>query len=498
MQKVLSCILFVFIGISNSSAQLTVTPGATGATLVSTILGTGVTSSNITVNGAPAASRGTFTCTGACNIGLTNGIILTSGNAAIAGQPNTGTGQGYDNGGTGDADLNTLTTGPTLDACVLEFDFSTASDTVTFNYTFASEEYSDYVGLQFNDVFGFFVSGPGITGQQNMALIPGTLTPVAINNANNGYAAPGIPPTGPCTNCTYYLDNTANTYTTAYDGMTTVLSVRIPTIPCETYHIKLAIADVVDRIYDSGVFIEANSFSSVGSVCLLVNGQTYCGDTAHICQGDSAVITAPAGPGLTWSTGDTTQTITVYQAGNYSCLYTNGPCFSYAVVTVVVDSLVPVPYITQSVDTLFCSLTSANYSYSWSLNGNVITGANTPQLIISQNGCYVVTVSDTGGCGIATDTLCVINLGITANDSGNQNMLAPNPFAEYTMLTFDNIAGENYTLIIIDVAARELRQITNIQSGAVRIEKENLKPGIYFYELKNSKGLCYKGKLMIR
>src|SRR6187549_933954 len=149
MQKVLSCILFVFIGISNSSAQLTVNPGATGLTLVNTILGTGVTASNITVNGAPAASRGIFTCPAGCNIGLSNGILLTSGSAAIAAQPNTGTGQGYDNGGPGDADLNTLTTGATLDANVLEFDFSTASDTVTFNYVFASEEYSDYVSAQY-------------------------------------------------------------------------------------------------------------------------------------------------------------------------------------------------------------------------------------------------------------------------------------------------------------------------------------------------------------
>ena len=50
------------------------------------------------------------------------------------------------------------------DLCVLGFDFIPESDTIVFNYSFGSEEYTSWVNTQYNDVFGFFISGPGITG----------------------------------------------------------------------------------------------------------------------------------------------------------------------------------------------------------------------------------------------------------------------------------------------------------------------------------------------
>ncbi|MCD6367152.1 MAG: choice-of-anchor L domain-containing protein, partial [Bacteroidales bacterium] len=94
------------------------------------------------------------------------------------------------------------------------------------------------------------------------ALVPGTTTPVSINNINNGN---NYPTTGPCTNCAYYVDN-YNGMTFEYDGYTTVLTAMALVVPCETYHIKLAVADAVDHILDSGVLLEAGSFSSGGNI----------------------------------------------------------------------------------------------------------------------------------------------------------------------------------------------------------------------------------------
>lgn len=502
MKKIVLLALLSCSQITLLKAQLTVNPGINAFQLANAVAGTGVIVTNATVNSVPANSRGTFTCNGTCNIGLPSGIILTSGSATLAGQPNTGTGQGYDNNAAGDASLNVLTTGGTLDACVLEFDFVVASDSLVFNYVFASEEYSDYVNLQFNDVFGFFVSGPGITGQQNVAVVPGTAMPIAINNVNNGYAAAGVPPSGPCTNCSYYRDNTLNNYTIAYDGMTTVMQVKIPVMPCTTYHIKMAVADVFDRVFDSAVLIEGNSFNSSGAPCISVNGQEHCSDTLHICQGDSITLTAPSGAYYNWNGGpDTTQSITISQAGAYACIITNPAnpgCFSWTpYLTIVIDSIIPSPVITQVTDTLFSSITSPNYSYSWSLNGTTITGANSPQLIISQNGCYVLTI-DSNACPASSDSLCVINLGLHANDIHKNVLLVPNPFTDEAVLMFDNTAGEKFELIISDATGRLLRQISGITSSSVKMERANLGCGIYFYELKNKNGIYAKGKFIIK
>jgi gliding motility-associated-like protein len=127
------------------------------------------------------------------------------------------------------------------------------------------------VNQGFNDVFGFFLSGPGIFGPYpgnaiNIALVPGSNTPVSIDSVNDGYS--GICTTalpGPCVNCTYYVNNCSGV-TVEYDGFTTVLTATAIIQKCLTYHIRLAIADAGDGIYDSGVFLEEGSFNSGAAV----------------------------------------------------------------------------------------------------------------------------------------------------------------------------------------------------------------------------------------
>ncbi|MEZ5014656.1 MAG: choice-of-anchor L domain-containing protein [Chitinophagales bacterium] len=239
-------------------AQLEIDATATAEDLVESLVGEGVTVSDITMD-CPTNAYGFFNCVD-CNVGISDGIILTSGHADLAIGPNNSSGATGDNGAPGDPDLNAI---PgvlgTQDACVLEFDMTVTSDTVQFNYVFGSEEYLEFVG-SFNDVFAFYISGPGITGTENMALLPGTTTPVSINNVND------------VTNSEYYVINgtgfnppyNTDDYYIQYDGFTTVLTAKRNVIPCETYHLKMAIADDLDWSLDSGVFIEAGSLTSPG------------------------------------------------------------------------------------------------------------------------------------------------------------------------------------------------------------------------------------------
>ncbi len=258
------------------------TGGQTAASLVQALVGTGVTITNIQFNGAPVAA-GTFSG-GTGIIGFEQGVILSSGNvASVVGPQNLAPDTSTDNLLPGDADLDALVTGLTQDACVLEFDFECPSTSVfSFQYVFSSEEYDEWVNTQYNDVFAFLLNG------QNIALIPGTSTPVAINNVNcnNPYA----PPTGQ--NCALYVTNACDSLgldypctaaATEMDGRTVVFSATAPLLPGPN-HIKLAIADRGDGVYDSNVFIRGQSFvcASPGPA---FDPPSPCGQTLHATVG---------------------------------------------------------------------------------------------------------------------------------------------------------------------------------------------------------------------
>src|SRR6185436_9180002 len=425
MKKIYLLFGIIFSISSSVFAQLSVTPGVTPATLVSTILGSGVTVSNIQYTGSANAS-GTFSCGAGCNIGFPSGILLTSGSATIATIPNTQSGQGQDNGLLAtDPQLNTLTVGQTQDVCVLEFDFSVASDSVAFNYIFASDEYSDYANTSCNDVFGFFISGPGIVGQKDIAVVPGTFpaVPMTINNVNNGNAGHGIPPPGPCEYCQYFRENTAPvSITTAYDGLTTVMTAGSAVQPCATYHIKLAIADVCDGIFDSGVFLLANSFSSLGAVKILANGVPYpSGSTVNACAGTNVTLSVNPAPNYLWNTGATTQSIVINQgnisaSGVYQMQTSVGSCFTFTTIHLVF--VTPTAVITPLGPTSLCAgntvtlQANPGLSYLWS------NGATTQNITVGTAGNYIVTVTQSAGCSATSLPVQVTVNGSTANISG--------------------------------------------------------------------------------
>ena len=230
------------------------------------LLGGGVTASNITYTGLPEMIA-TFSATSSGSLGISKGVYLTCGsNGTIPGElgpngPSSGF-QSIDQQQPGDAALDAVSGVSTFDASILEFDFIPQSDTVRFRYVFGSEEYNDYVGGVVNDAFAFLLSGVTTPlAQTNIALIPGSTTPISINTVNNGNSF-GVS-TGPCSNCSYYRDNINGSVNCVYDGLTTVLTAKAKVLCGEKYHIKIAIADGGDHVFDSGVFLEGGSFSSL-------------------------------------------------------------------------------------------------------------------------------------------------------------------------------------------------------------------------------------------
>jgi len=187
------------------------------------------------------------------NIGLPSGVIIATGNINNAPGPNIDTGAGDDLLQPGDPILDSISGFQTFDACGFEFDMIPLCDTIGINYVFASEEYPEFVGASFNDLFAFLISGPGFNGVQNIATLPGTNIPVSIDNVND------------FTNSGFYVDNSFGT-TVEYDGFTVPLLAQVAVTPCSTYRVKIIIADAGDGILDSSVFLEEGGIECLGDI----------------------------------------------------------------------------------------------------------------------------------------------------------------------------------------------------------------------------------------
>ncbi len=233
------------------------------------LLGGGVSASNIVSQGSNL-QFGTF-AGNASNIGINNGIVLSTCRLTPANVLASGDVISNGAGTAGDSQLENISSGSSShNAAIIQFDFIPSGDTLKFDYVFASSEYNQFVNLGFNDVFAFFLTGPNpdpllpAYNNTNIAIVPGSSLPVSIDNVNNGSTFfTGMCSSGPCNNCAYFVDN-CNGTTVAFGGFTVPLTAIAPVIPCSTYTIRLGIADIGDGQYNSAVFLKGGSFGTGG------------------------------------------------------------------------------------------------------------------------------------------------------------------------------------------------------------------------------------------
>ncbi len=278
--------------------------------LVSNIfLGNGVEVVNIEYIGSDGSVG--FFKNGQNAVGLERGIVMTTGNAVSSGSDIGVDGIGSQLASVNslstftDTDLNTIAGGVGVNNLTKYIiTFIPISDTLQFRYVFGSEEYPEYVCSQYNDVFGFFISGPGISGPyennaENIAKIPGTNLPVTINNVNpgvvgaNGTGENCSPPNGSLAYSSLYVNNDNSLNNPVYDGMTTVFTAEAIVQPCQEYTIKLVICDVGDNAWDSGVFLEAKSFGT-GSVDIEVSTVSLDGTVTEGCTEGAVSFSVPS------------------------------------------------------------------------------------------------------------------------------------------------------------------------------------------------------------
>lgn len=379
MYKLINSVLLIaFILLAfNTNAQITVTSNQTAQELVDRLTGPGVIVLNPTLV-CPTTASAKFTFSpNISDIGIDSGIVLSTGstinsggNIGIPNPPSSFASTSFN--AAGDADLTTLINSnvpppnsfptATHDACVLSFDFVPAGDSIKFDYVLASEEYPVF-NCSINDIFGFFVSGPNYPISTNIALVPGTTnTMVGISTVNNGtggsagsscdYNTFG---NGPYTQ--YYNTNTGTSI--VYNGYTDVFTAKAAVNACDTYHLKLAIADASDWIYDSGVFLKAGSLTSTAISVETFGGaglETPFTNTVRGCPPGKVVIkrsgglnqpvTIPLMYGGTAVNGfDYTllpNSVTIPAGDTVATLYISGiPMAPQGVKTVVVSALSP-------------------------------------------------------------------------------------------------------------------------------------------------------------
>lgn len=484
---------FIFSFLSTSVfSQLVVTPAVSATTLASTLAGPGVTILNPTLT-CPGVSNGTFTSVGT-PLAMSNGIVLTNGHAAACAGPE-GALVSYTTGGGSDPLMAPLLPAGTtiVDACYLDFDMVAQGDSIGFNYQFGSEEYRNAVCSIYTDVFAFFISGPGIVGTPNIALVPGTNIPVEVNSVNNG--TPGTVGGANIANChalgagspftMYYIDNTGGTLM-SYRGYTTKFRAVHAVTPCDTYHLHLSIVDAGNAQYDSGVFLEGASlttntytFNHADSIGATINGvphtivkgcspTTVTIDAAHsnpaattlnLSFGGTAIngvdvttipgtVTLPAG---STSVSINVQAIPTPPGGSKTLtIYLDGACGIADSVTInILDT--PSAHILTA-DTTVCVGQSfqimvsgtAGLVYNWTPpTGLSSTTVMQPVCTPTANTIYTMTATLPGsGCPAIVRTISV-NLG-----TGSVNIRTPDTticYGSSVAIQVDGTAGATYT-----------------------------------------------------
>jgi gliding motility-associated-like protein len=333
------------------------------------------------------------------NFPFTDGIIIRNGIAQYSEGTYTGLNQSSQISASGDADLqiisdSSLQTGNITDVGFIQFDFTPLSSSFSFDFLFASNEYGQYQ-CGFSDVFAFLLTDLTTNAQTNLAVIPGTTTPVSVknirDNANNSSCLSNNP-------ALFSRYNVTNPATSAINmrGETVLLTASSPVIPNRTYRIKLAIGDYYDSNYDSAVFIKGGSFTTT----------TNLGPDNTICQGEQIILNSGINPLFTisWTLNgvvipnENSVNLVVTQPGTYGVI--GGIPSSGCRIT---DEIVISDLSVQALNNLsVCNSGATSYQYDLTQNNLATLGlsaadysifyfatladanANTPQILGSQ------------------------------------------------------------------------------------------------------------------
>lgn len=353
---------------------------------------------------------------------MQSGVILSTGNVMNAVGPNlTMQNEGSLNW-PGDSDLEATLSAAginmnSINATVLEFDFTALSPFFDFDFLFASEEYGNFQ-CQFSDAFAFLLTNLNTGVTTNLAVVPGTNIPISVVTIRDFLYNSSCPSENSQYFGVFNGGSAAATASNNFNGQTVVMNASATLIPNTPYRIKLVIADRNDPQSDSAIFLSANSFNIGQNV--LGNDLTVANGSA-ICFGDTTTLVSNLNPSLftfQWKrngsvlVGENGPNLTVSTPGTYTLTYTSiaFPC------QVVSDNII-VEFQNgltagNPVNLYRCNTGATSYTYNLALN--------TPRLISGLNPVPLVSYHAT----LAHAQSGSNPLPLQYNSAGNQTIFA--------------------------------------------------------------------------
>ncbi|HQV01574.1 MAG TPA: T9SS type A sorting domain-containing protein, partial [Bacteroidia bacterium] len=188
----------------------------------------------------------------------------------------------------------------------------------------------------------------------------------------------------------------------------------------------------------------------------------------------------------------TTYTPGVTDTGYFTLsFFATGDCgiSSTSYINVYNSAVSPAAVLTAVGSTLYCSLASGTYTYSWTLDGTPTTGSFYIKNATS-NGCYQVTITDAAGCSVQSNIVCITNAGI--NENPINISVQPNPASNYVLLQLNaaTVIGK-LSVSIKDVTGKEVMQHNDVVSALsykTPLAIQSLAAGVYFIECVTANG----------
>ena len=327
------------------------------------------------------------------NFPMQSGVILSTGNVSNAPGPNNSMLNDGLNSWPGDADLESILANAGIamtstNATVLEFNFTALSPHFDFDFLFASEEYGNFQ-CQFSDAFAFLLTNLNTGVTTNLAVVPGTNTPISVVTVRDFLYNSSCP----SANSEYFgsFNGGANASLSPinFNGQTVVMNASAVLTPNTPYKIKLVVADRIDPQSDSAIFLSENSFNIGQNV--LGNDLTIASNTA-LCDGESYLIDSGLTAGeytFVWRRNgvvlpaETGSSLTVTQSGNYELTYTNNafPCQTITdSVLVEFNGVFSTP---NPIDILRCDTGAGSYQFNLAINTPIVTAGLNSNTVVS-------------------------------------------------------------------------------------------------------------------